>query len=234
MSKFLFLPSLLALIALAAPTVSAEQTPIILACIGDSITKANDHAYPNHVGTLLGDSWEVHGFGKNGASILNQGSRPYIKGRAYPKTLELNPDVVVIMMGTNDSKDDHWVHKEDFVPTYIEFVKAYQALESKPKIYLCYPPPAFSRRWKINDETITNEVIPMIDQVAKATNAQIININAALANRSDLFPEDGIHPSPEGSQLIAETVAAALGKSGKAEQTGDKASNKEETATPAP
>ena len=211
----MFTPRLLvhltvAMLLSGASLSGSEQTTTTLACVGDSITKSNDHAYPTHLGTLLGDQWEVHGFGKNGASVLKQGARPYVDGRAYPQTLALNPDVVVIMLGTNDSKDDTWVHKADFVSSYIEFVRGYQALESKPAIWLCYPPPAFSRKWQIDNDTITNEVIPMIDQVAQATGARIINVNAAFADRADLFPDDGIHPNPAGSHLIAEAVAAAL------------------------
>ena len=49
----------------------------------------------------------------------------------------------------------------------------------------------------------------MIRQVAKESNANIIDLNTALAGRKDLFP-DTVHPNPAGAKLMAETVCQAL------------------------
>ena len=42
-------------------------------------------------------------------------SRPYMKEQAYQQALAFNPNIVVIKLGTNDSKSFNWVHKADFI-----------------------------------------------------------------------------------------------------------------------
>ena len=46
-------------------------------------------------------------------------------------------------------------------------------------------------------------------QVAREENANIIDLNTALAGKKNLFP-DTVHPNPAGAKLMAATVYAAL------------------------
>jgi hypothetical protein len=50
---------------------------------------------------------------------------------------------------------------------------------------------------------------PAIRAVAQETGAGVIDISAAFPNRPELLP-DGLHPSPEGAKIIAQTVWVAL------------------------
>jgi acyl-CoA thioesterase-1 len=51
--------------------------------------------------------------------------------------------------------------------------------------------------------------VPLVRQVARDTDVQLIDLYRPLSNRAELFP-DKIHPDAEGARLIAEQVYKAL------------------------
>ena len=69
----------------------ATRTPasrIRVACVGDSITEGEgveDRAmrYPESLGALLGEGYDVRNFGVSGSTMLDAGDVPYKKQRAY-------------------------------------------------------------------------------------------------------------------------------------------------------
>jgi lysophospholipase L1-like esterase len=189
--------------------------PIRVACVGDSITYGagikdrERNSYPAQLGALLGSDWEVRNFGVSRSTLLRQGDHPYWAQQEYKDALAFQPDVVVIKLGTNDTKPTNWVHKEAFVSDCIALIRSFQALESEPRVWVCYPVPAFPERWGISDAIIAGEVIPRIDAAAAQTGVPIIDLHAALEGKGGLFP-DQIHPNAEGAGVMAETICAAL------------------------
>jgi len=189
--------------------------PIRLACIGDSITfgyaiqDRETNSYPAQLGIMLGSRWDVRNFGVSGATLMKNGDRPYWNQDAYKKALEFNPDVVVIKLGTNDSKPTNWKYEDEFVDDYIDLIEQFQALDARPKIWICYPVPAYSDRWSISNEVITEEIIPLIDEIADKTGVPIIDLYSALRDKAEVFP-DQIHPNAEGAKLMAEAICHAL------------------------
>src|SRR4051794_25029443 len=112
------------LIALFSAASLAQEPPTSrpttkLACVGDSITfgagiQDRDHdSYPAQLGRMLGEAWDVRNFGVSGATMLKKGDKPYDKQKAYRDALAFKPDVVVIMLGTNDSKPQNWDKHKD-------------------------------------------------------------------------------------------------------------------------
>src|SRR5438270_834071 len=86
---------------------AAYHPPIKVACVGDSITQGSglqENTYPLQLQRMLGSNYEVRNFGVGGATLLEQGDKPYIQQKLYQDSLAFQPDVVVIMLGTNDSK----------------------------------------------------------------------------------------------------------------------------------
>ena len=79
-----------------------------------------------------------------------------------------------------------------------------------PKIYLCTPIPAFKPSWNINDKVITDEIIPIQQEVAKQYGLQVIDLHTLLANDGDKVIEDGIHPDGKGARKMAEIIAKAI------------------------
>ena len=189
--------------------------PIRLACIGDSITfgyaiqDRETNSYPAQLGVMLGSRWDVRNFGVNGATLLKNGDLPYWNQDAYKKALEFNPNVVVIKLGTNDSKPQNWKYKDEFVGDYIDLIKQFQALEARPKIWICNPVPAYSERWNISNKVITEEIIPLIDEIADKTSVPIIDLNSELSDKAGMFPDE-IHPDAEGAKLMAEAICHTL------------------------
>jgi acyl-CoA thioesterase I len=189
-----------------------------VAAVGDSITWGSGLAdrerdsYPAQLGRLLGDPHEVRNFGVNGTTLLRNGDRPYWTTSSFDAARAFAPDVVVIMLGTNDAKPQNWRHREEFVADYVAMIDAFAALPSRPTIWVCHPVPTFGA-YGVRDPVLRNHVIPMIDRVAEVRQVPVIDLYAVLRGRGDLFP-NGIHPNAEGARLIAETVRQAIRKPG--------------------
>jgi acyl-CoA thioesterase I len=189
---------------------------IRIACVGDSITfgvgtaDPKTQSYPMQLAALLGDRYEVGNFGVSGATMLNHNDRPYIQTKSCGRAIEFLPNIVVIALGTNDSKHHNWPFHAEFPAHAKDLARRFTSLEPKPKIYFCYPPPAHAIEAQgINDPCIRQQQ-PMIDAVAKEIGAGVIDLHKPLADKPHHFP-DGIHPNFDGAKIIAETVHRAIG-----------------------
>lgn len=206
---------------------------IRVACIGNSITDghgidmATQHGYPALLQQKLGKNYWVKNFGVSGRTMLNKGDKPYMNEKAWRDALAFQPDVVVIKLGTNDSKPQNWQHGADFKQDLIQMLttlkpelaqltkkkskKAKAAvLASGPKIFLCTPIPAFKSTWNINDSVIVNGIIPVQKEVAKDYGLQVIDLHTLFANDGDKMLLDGIHPDGRGARRMADIIADAL------------------------
>ncbi len=190
---------------------TAVGKEIKIACIGDSITfgagikNRKINSYPAQLAKMLGEKYTVKNFGISGSTILKKGNKPYWKQAAYKKALNFSPNIVIIKLGTNDTKTMNWKYCKEFVNNYVEMVKSFQNLSSKPTVYICYPVPAYQERWTIHNTTIVNEITPKIDIISKKTGAKIIDLYKALSNKEILFP-DKIHPNKDGAKIMAEKI----------------------------
>ena len=206
----------LGVFSLAASLPAAEAKPVRAACVGDSITfgagveQREVNNYPKVLGELLGAKYETRNFGRSGATLLKQGDLPYWKTREFEGAAAYQPDIVVIKLGTNDSKPQNWQkHKGEFAADARALVAHFQALPSKPKVFVCLPVPVYQERWGINEPVVKGEVIPILQQVAKDLTLPTIDLYVALSGKPEMFP-DKIHPNAAGAKVIAETVAKAL------------------------
>jgi acyl-CoA thioesterase-1 len=195
--------------------VQEYRGTIRVACVGDSITYGYGiknrvrASYPAQLGRMLGATWEVRNFGVSGATMLKNGDLPYWDQQAFKDLPAYNPNVIIIKLGTNDSKPQNWKFKDEFARDYSDMIDRFEKLPSHPRIWICYPVPAYGDRWEINEFVIKNEVIPIISQVARNKHVPIINLYNPLSGKPGLFPDD-IHPDAEGAFLIAKKVYATL------------------------
>ena len=189
------------------------KAPVKVACIGDSITEGvgaeRGKSYPSQLQEMLGDKWLVGNFGVSGRTLLKKGDFPYWNEAKYQDSLKSEPDVVIIMLGTNDTKPQNWKFESEFVADYTELVKSFQALPSKPRIYVCRPCPVPEPgNFGINEKNL-KEWIKRIDKLAKDMDLGVIDMHEALEDKPELLP-DKVHPNTEGAGEMAAAAYEAL------------------------
>jgi len=148
-----------------APIDTADYRGTIrVACVGDSITEGfgagRGNAWPNQIGKALEPKWEVRNFGQSGTTLMNSGDSPYQKTGKFMAAKAFNPNVVVIMLGTNDTKPQNWnKFKKDFEADYKDLVKQFAELPAAPRIFVCRPPYiASDGSWGINEPDTLAEI----------------------------------------------------------------------------
>jgi lysophospholipase L1-like esterase len=196
--------------------LNARQTPkpdaVRVACVGNSITDghgidmATAYGYPAELQKILGNDYWVKNFGVSGRTMLKSGDQPYMKEKAWADAQAFKPDVVVIKLGTNDSKPQNWQHKDEFRRDLEQMIEALRPA----RILLCTPIPAFKSTWDISDSIIVNGIIPIQKKVAKKYGLQVIDLHTLFAGESEKMLTDGIHPDQKGARRLAEIVADAI------------------------
>ncbi len=192
-----------------------RKDAVRVACIGNSITfgagikNRSRDSYPSVLARMLGDNYWVKNFGVSARTMLNKGDHPYMNEPAYKNALAFNPNIVVIKLGTNDSKSFNWKYKADFMKDAQNMINAFKGLPSQPKIYLCYPSKAYLTGGGINDDIISKEIIPMIKKLAKKNDLSVIDLHTAMDGMPELFP-DRIHPNEKGAQVMAKAVYQSI------------------------
>lgn len=218
--------------------LKARKTPkpdaVKVACIGNSITDghgidvATQFGYPALLQQMLGENYWVKNFGVSARTMLNKGDNPYMNEMAWKDAVAFNPDIVIIKLGTNDSKPQNWQYGAEFKNDLKQMIttlrpdlaqpqkkkgkKSKNVLPAKPQIILCTPIPAFKSTWNINDSIIANSIIPIQQEVAREYGLQVIDLHTLFADKSDLVQSDGIHPNEKGVKRMAEIIAETLKK----------------------
>lgn len=194
-----------------------------VACVGDSTTFGSgigaraSQSYPAQLQKLLGNKYEIRNFGVSGATMLKAGDIPYVAQPAFPQSLEFSPDIVVIMLGANDSKAINWdKNKAAFLMDTMHMIRTYQQLSSAPRIILCTPLPAYKGSqgedpFGIRGEIIANEQVPILLKVAEQTGVECIHMHQDFALEGALKGNqrhvDAVHPNASGAGMIAQRIA---------------------------
>jgi lysophospholipase L1-like esterase len=93
---------------------------IKVACVGDSITRGafvwrrKTRSYPAQLQAMLGEQYCVRNFGVNGHAVQQSADRPYWSSEAFALSGAFDPDIVLVMLGTNDSRGDNWKGVDPF------------------------------------------------------------------------------------------------------------------------
>lgn len=192
---------------------------IKVACVGDSITYGHGiknwakNNYPVLLQNKLGESYHVQSFGVSGRAVQPNSDQPYTALEHYQQSLSYDADVVVFMMGTNDSKPENWFGADAFKTELLTLLDSY----GDAKIYLCTPATAFfldgqtsgPAEYDIQPLVVT-EIAQIITDVAAERGDTLIDINALTADHPEWFATDGVHPNNDGAAAIAEAVHQAI------------------------
>jgi len=222
----IFLTSLSAL----GDEVEQQESPVQVACVGDSITygaRLNDPAndsYPAILQKLLGQGHKVANLGVGGCTLIRKG-KPTVWNQLR-RMRRGKPSIIVISLGTNDTCGGDrkcWEHKDDFPNDCRDLLDALLALPSKPRIWICAPSPMVVETAGLSSSRKKNleqrnprlqELIVIIRTVAEEKNVGFIDLNTPLSKKPELFTaKDGVHPNKAGYLAIAELVYAALRES---------------------
>lgn len=189
-----------------------------VACIGNSITygmgtdnPATD-SYPAQLGRLLGDNYEVGNFGKSRSTLLSKGHFPYFDQEEWKKALEFEADVAIIHLGVNDTDPRNWPnYGDDFVSEYCGLIDSLRLRNPDCRIIIAKLSPLTARhhRFKSGTRDWRIAINAAIENVARATGAELIDFGEPLRDRQNLIP-DAVHPNTEGASLLARTAYSAI------------------------
>ena len=190
------------------------QGAIKIAAVGDSLTYGygleNRHqdAYPSILLELLGSHYQVANYGMSGRSLLSTSDYPYLNEKNAQQSLESDADIVIIMIGSNDSRAAYW-NKEQFIKEYRDLVKGYIKLPSQPDVFIVAPPHVPTSRFGLNNEVIRDEIQQIVEDVVTELGVHFINLYPITEGHPEYY-SDGLHLTPLGNRVIAKAIFSAL------------------------
>lgn len=193
--------------------VSKSQSPVRVACVGDSITAgvgaSGPNNYPTVLAKLLGSNYEVRNFGESGATLLKNGDSPYWKRPSFAPSAQFLPNIVIIMLGTNDCKTYNWnAHKSEFKGDYIALLDYYGKLSTHPKLYVCAPIFVVDGTFQMSEKNLEEEIV-IIKEVAAEKGAKLIDAHSEFGF-DPKYLADGCHPNNAGYLKLTSSIYRAL------------------------
>jgi lysophospholipase L1-like esterase len=186
---------------------NVEARPIRVACIGDSITYGS--GYTDKLNDLLGANYTVANFGVCGSTVSIHSNMSYIEQPQFKQAMAYHPDVIVIMLGTNDANSEITSDESSFENDYSQLVSSLEELSGVQLIWVVKSPPIFTENSSYNNTYLQSTILPQIDDLANQKSLPTVNVYDAFENHSDYFM-DGVHPDDDGASLIASQVYDAI------------------------
>lgn len=188
-----------------------------IACVGDSLTWGFSlpepwrQSYPAQLQERLGADFAVRNFGCNGASVRCDADLPYVETLACGESRAWNPDIVLLMLGSNDATAWDWdaaVFRRD----YKRIVASYRDLPLQPRVILIAPIRMFrvmgGTFGGLSPETLEDGVRPVIREVAGECGLQYIDLVDLFTDASYCY--DGVHPNVAGVRLMVEEICLQI------------------------
>lgn len=194
----------------------ATAAVLKIACVGDSITEGSGltspttESYPAKLQRVLGTNYQVKNFGVSGRTLLKKGDFPYWKEAACTQSHTYGPDIVIIKLGTNDSKPQNWRYSTNFVTDYEALIASYATLAVPPRIILATPCPVFKTgAYDIKPAVVAQEIAPATRDLAQRLGLEVIDFQEQMGGHGEWFP-DTVHPNTKGTTVMAAIVWTAL------------------------
>lgn len=195
---------------------------IKVACVGDSTTYGHGisgwakNNYPAKLQSILGESYHVQNFGKSGSTASDDGDQPYTKSAEYKNSIEYDADILVIMLGTNDSKEENWTGAIDFTNRMDALIESYKKDNSDLRVIICTPTcsfyPAGQNSGKTNFDVrpaIVSEIKNHLRTYALSHGYELVDVYDLTQYHHEWF-DDNVHPSADGANAIAEVIAKKI------------------------
>jgi lysophospholipase L1-like esterase len=194
-------------VGLVTSVLGMENRKTQIIAVGDSITDesyANGRgweSYTSQLSGLLSDDYIVENYGKAGSRVINTTDKAYVRYVQYADSITSYPDIVLLMLGTNDNTT---TSTEVFKADLIELIEKYQSLPTSPEVYVMTMPPRFA---SATDDTRKDNaaLVQLQKDAADECDAIVIDINELPLSLSTDYG-DGIHPNEKGLGIIAKAV----------------------------
>ena len=190
-----------------------------VACVGDSIT-ALPSSWCGDLSTKLGSGYTVQNFGVSGTNLEKTVGQPYWTSAEFTPSHDFAPDIVVIMLGTNDAQPAVWsAGMSHFIADYNALLDSYISLASHPTPYIILPTPIGYSPFGHTGALIPDAIDPDIKQVAMMRGITTIDAftafggttaDAGAFNTSLYGAADQVHPNAMGQQIICDLVYDAM------------------------
>ena len=190
---------------------------IRVSCVGDSLTYGSGviktrevDSYPAKLQKKLGTSHLVSNFGLRNATASADGDLPYINSAQYKKSLESKPDIVLLMLGTNDSKTYNW-NAKSYEEGIKSLVQTYKNLDTNPTVYLMISPYCFSldgsdiAEYQVQPKVVAGKIRDIVEKVAAEEGVEVIDLYSVTVGKEERY-RDGIHFDAEGYKIIADYI----------------------------
>jgi lysophospholipase L1-like esterase len=194
--------------------VSFIVTKVIkIACVGDSITEgfgvSSSGSYPAQLQKKLGKGYAVVNYGVGSATASSKGNVPYIKSSAHKQLLKSNPDIVIVMLGTNDAKTINWTPalQAIFKSEYKSLAQIYVNLPSHPIVFLVTPIGSIATGSNaVREPNMASQIRPQIREVALESGLPLIEFESILEGVRSRYLSDGYHPSESGNTIMSNAI----------------------------
>lgn len=179
-------------------------------------------AYPAQLQTILNERYgegryNVGNFGWGGSTINVQTNREttsytywtYIYSVQYYKSLDFNPDIVVVMMGHNDTHTQLYSTAEGYKAQYQALIDSYEARHHTRRWFIAG---CTSRTASIRRDLLLETIIPMQKELAAENGLIYIDMFSPTNGKEGdktLFT-DGLHCTVAGYNLLATLIANGM------------------------
>ena len=208
----------IAVVILTAVGAACAKRPAgtIILCAGDSIT---EHGYPRFLNRMLRSEGKT-------VRVINEGKSGHTSGEYLAfmrgnldRLKALQPDVVLLQLGTNDIRmdGDHTPLDafERNMRAILDLFAEFRSRAGRPTAILLgtIPHVPEGTPWPFTSESIPRvqaEINPALSALAAERGLTLVDNHAVFAERPELLRPADVHPTPEGDRALAASWQAAL------------------------
>ena len=189
---------------------SLEVAQTLVDCVGDSITAGwklkEADKYVTKLGGLLGSDYDVQNFGHSAYCILKTADKSYWDSPMFQAAQDFQPDIVTIMLGTNDAHPDYWPHYEaDYMSDYADMIAYFEGLPTSPTV-IVLGLPYLKPGGRYDGVVALDALLPGVAADAGVEFVEIWDVLVGSGLSPNQLMKDPIHPSAAAHTIMAETI----------------------------
>ena len=197
------------LCCLAVSSLVFAQTRV--ACLGDSITAGwklkEAEKYVTKLGGLLGSDYDVQNFGHSAYCMLKIADKSYWDSPMFQAAQDFEPDIVTIMLGTNDAHPNYWPqYEDDYIADYMEMITTIRDQWASHPTVIVLGLPYLKPGGRYDGVVALNGWLPGIAELMGAEFVEIWDVLVNSGLSSNELMKDPIHPSAAAHTIMAETI----------------------------